>query len=353
MSGAVERVDAAHPALGQWSAEQVDLIRRFVAPDSSDTELAFFAEVARHRELDPLAGEIIGVPRWDPKTRRARMTIQVTVAGLRVIAERSGLYGGQDAPQWCGPDGVWHDVWLDVSNPPFAARVAVWRKDWAAPTVGVARYPSYVQVDRDGRPRGVWDTGPDFMLAKCAEAAALRRAFPTQMAAAGVNAGRDLSVPSHLSMQARQAGLDDHGRHALVEQVTEGRTSSTRDLTDAEAVTLRGALERLRGEAEAAAGLEPWPEVDPEAEDADWEQECEEFGCHDQSADPTTPFPALNAALRTRLNELDGPQRRSMRAWMADQLIPAIDTALTEEVALVAAELDRRDRDGWGEGEGL
>ena len=226
------------PALAHYSPDDLELIRRFVAPGSSDPELAFFLEYARARDLNPFEGELVGVSRWSAKEKREIMSIQGTVRGERTRAERTGLYGGQDPPEWCGPDGRWLEVWLDTEHPPAAARVAVYRKDWDRAAVGVARYVSYVQLNKDGNPINLWKSAPDLMLAKCAEAAALRKAFAR---------GRDLSDASKVSMEARQVGLDDNGRHALVERVTDGRTNSTRDLTDEEVLEVRAEIARLGG----------------------------------------------------------------------------------------------------------
>lgn len=296
-SSAVAKPEVRPPALAHYSPDDLELIRRFVAPKSSDHELAFFLEYAQARDLNPFEGELVGVSRWNAKEQREVMTIQVTVRGERTLAERTGLYGGQDPPEWCGKDGRWVDVWLDTEQPPAAARVAVYRKDWPRPAVGVARYASYVQLNKQKQPVGLWAGAPDLMLAKCAEAAALRKAF---------SRGRDLSAASKVSMEARQAGLDDDGRHALVERVTDGRTRSTRELTDEEMLEVRAELVRLGGDGDV--------EVDPET------GEIVDQALAEPAAEDVSPEEAerrrLVAELVPRARALEGEARSLFQVWL-------------------------------------
>lgn len=148
--------------------ERRELYRKTVFKEGSDAEFELFMHLVSKTGLDPLARQIYAVK------LQGKVAPIVSIDGLRLTAERSGKYAGQVGPQWCGKDGIWKDVWLS-SESPAAARVGILRKDFAQPCWGVARYASY------SRPSPTWSSMGDVMIAKCAEALGLRKAFPMEL----------------------------------------------------------------------------------------------------------------------------------------------------------------------------
>jgi phage recombination protein Bet len=202
-----------YPKPAPLSIAQIDAVRNQLATGLTDAELDLFVSIANRSGLDPFGRQIWAYKRGD------KLVIQASIDGLRLIALRTGLYGGQLPVKWCGPDRIWQEVWLE-KEPPAAAMVAVIRKDYPTPTTAVAVFDSYAARDRNGHLMNVWASAPDVMIAKCGEALALRKAFPAETA--GLYVSGEIPVDDPVPVNAAELDPpattnEDRGplRHAI------------------------------------------------------------------------------------------------------------------------------------------
>lgn len=154
--------------------EKIALLKETIMPGSNDTELSFFVEVCNRTGLDPFRNEI------HPVKRRVnvkgqwveRWTFQCAIDGYRKRAAETGRYAGSKV----------------VSDPPNGkhpeiSKATVWRlvHGERVPFEAEARWNEYCQTDRNSNPIAMWAKMPFTMLEKCAEAKALRKAFPNEL----------------------------------------------------------------------------------------------------------------------------------------------------------------------------
>jgi phage recombination protein Bet len=163
MSNELKKID--------FTDDQVKLIKSQIAPKATNDELALFLYQARRTGLDPLARQIYCLPIG------GKMSIQTSIDGFRVVAERSGDYAGQDEPIFIEKDGKLE-----------CAKVSVYRfkgEQRYLAAVGVAYMSEYKQSSP------MWTKMPHTMLSKCAEALALRKAYPQDLS--GIYTGDEMA----------------------------------------------------------------------------------------------------------------------------------------------------------------
>lgn len=158
---------------GQFSNEQVELIKRTICKDATTDELQLFVQQCTRTKLDPFTKQIYFI-----KDKNGKVNVMASIDGLRLIADRSGKYAGQTKPEWCDTDGKWTDIWLK-DKPPVAARVGVHKIGFVEPLYATAMYKAYAPASPS--PYSTWGKMPEHMLAKVAESLALRKAFPNEM----------------------------------------------------------------------------------------------------------------------------------------------------------------------------
>lgn len=183
---AIERYKPMTPVELSFSMKQLDIIRNALCRGASDGEIAMFVAVCERSGLDPFFKQIYPIMRRSREGDQwvDKMTIQVGIDGYRLIAERTGRYVGMDQVEYLTSDGEWTAYWMPASadDHPMMARTAVYVKGFAKPIPGVCRWDAYKYTTGNPPKLGaMWAKMPDVMLGKCAEALALRRAFPNEL----------------------------------------------------------------------------------------------------------------------------------------------------------------------------
>lgn len=168
----------------ELTREEIELLKKTVAKGATDDELALFTHVCNRTGLDPFVRQIYAIKRQQKNDAGQYvdvMVFQVAIDGFRLIAERSGKYKGQTIPLFYDKVGNEREVWLDSKVPPSACKVGAYRQGATEPLFGVAIFDEYKQTKYGGDLTKMWKEKPTIMLAKCAEALALRKAFPQEL----------------------------------------------------------------------------------------------------------------------------------------------------------------------------
>lgn len=189
---------ATLPVPSTYDNRQIALIKRTVAADTNDDEFNLFLHTARHLRLDPLRRQVYALVYNKSNQEKRKMSIIVGIDGFRTIADRTGNY----RPDEDEPDIEFDDTLKSPTNPAgiVKAKVKVWKFSHGAwhKTTGVARWTEFVPLTEEwaydaeqgkraptGRvtldPKSNWFRMPCVMLPKCAESAALRKAWPDDL----------------------------------------------------------------------------------------------------------------------------------------------------------------------------
>jgi len=167
-----------------FTTDEVNTIKSTVAKDATDTELKLFLMQCKRTGLDPFSRQIYFFKMG------GKASIQASIDGFRLIAERSDKYEGQTIPLYLDKEGTWHEVWLSDKEFPIAAKVGVYKKGFRDPLYAIAKWSSYAPI-YNGQVGTMWKKMPEVMLAKVAEALALRKAFPNDLS--GIYASEEMS----------------------------------------------------------------------------------------------------------------------------------------------------------------
>ncbi len=191
---------------GGFTPTELSLIRRTVAADTNADEFELFIHTARHLRLDPLRKQVYAFVFSKDKPDKRRMSIITAIDGFRAIADRTCCYRpDDDEPVYeidpmmkseVNPIGLVkavvrvfkfsHGEWHKVTASAYWDEYAPIKEEWASGEDGRRRPTGKSTLDTSGN----WGKMPRLMLAKVAEALALRKAWPDDFA--GVYAAEEM-----------------------------------------------------------------------------------------------------------------------------------------------------------------
>lgn len=171
---------------GFWDAKQRAALTQLGIHDAPNADLAVFFHYCKAHRLDPFSHQATMIKRRERQGDDNwvdKWTIQTEIDGYRVIAHRAANRDGKIISYrptiWVDSDGNEHRRWVRP-EPPAGAEVTVLVD--GAPFTGYASYREFVPLHpRSGKPMGLWEKMPANQTAKCAEAQALRKAFPRDL----------------------------------------------------------------------------------------------------------------------------------------------------------------------------
>lgn len=150
---------------------KIELLKRTIARGATDDELLMFINVCKGLDLSPFLRHVHLVKRWDSKLGQEVAAVQVGIDGFRSIAEGTQAYAGSDDIVY-GPEQE-----VGKIKVPSQATSTVYKivDGQRYPFVATARWDEFYPGEKQGF---MWRAKPYHMLGKCAEAQALRKAFP-------------------------------------------------------------------------------------------------------------------------------------------------------------------------------
>jgi len=167
---------------GHFTPKQIDILKNSICKGVSNEEFEVFLMACQKTQLDPFMRQIYEVKSKQKKadgTWGETMTIQTGIDGYRLIAERTERYAPGPEPTY-----VYDKNGQLISSTSYIKKQT---KDGTWHTVSASAYlDEYCQtfIDKqtgEKKPTGMWVNMQRTMLAKCAEAQALRKAFPAEM----------------------------------------------------------------------------------------------------------------------------------------------------------------------------
>lgn len=182
--------------------ELIGVLQSSLYPGAKVQSIKMVLGYCRAAGLDPMQKPAHIVPMWDSKAGEMRDVVMPGIGLYRTQAARSGQYAGVTDAEF-GPDVTENIGGVQITYPQWC-RVAVKRAlpagqivEFSAREFWKENYAVKGGKEKSIAPNAMWQKRPYGQIAKCAEAQALRKAFPEFGAAptADEMEGREFEQP--------------------------------------------------------------------------------------------------------------------------------------------------------------
>lgn len=175
-----------HPQSRQMVSRQDDIrtaLSTSLYPGASDESINMVLAYCSAAGLDPMQKPVHIVPMWDSKAHAMRDVVMPGIGLYRIQASRSGQFAGMSEPEF-GPM-LTETIGNAVVTFPEWCKVTAKRQletgtiaEFTAVEYWIENYAIKGGKEKDQSPNAMWMKRARGQLAKCAQAQALRMAFP-------------------------------------------------------------------------------------------------------------------------------------------------------------------------------
>jgi phage recombination protein Bet len=171
------------PALQMNEKELMDVLRNSLYVGAKDSSIKMVMNYCAAAGLDVMQKPVHLVPMWDSKASEMRDVVMPGIGLYRTQAARSGEYAGVTEPEYgadvednIGGVKITYPAWCKVTVKRLLPNGTI--AEFSATERWKENYAVKGGKDKSIAPNTMWIKRPYGQIAKCAEAQALRKAFP-------------------------------------------------------------------------------------------------------------------------------------------------------------------------------
>lgn len=182
MSNAIAKHETGLPALQMNEAELMEVLQSSLYPGAAPASIKMVLGYCKAAGLDPMQKPVHIVPMWDGKAKQMRDVVMPGIGLYRTQAARTGCAGvtepefGPDVTEVIGNVQITYPAWCRVTVKRRLASGDI--VEFTAKEFWKENYAVKGGQEKSIAPNAMWQKRPYGQIAKCAEAQALRKAFP-------------------------------------------------------------------------------------------------------------------------------------------------------------------------------